>query len=79
MTPINESDDADEKFFYEYHRYPGTKFAGFPTCIQLGHDLEGFVFQIGSEEKANWMWADNGIAYFNKNKAGDWYFKCQFY
>ncbi|WP_211224321.1 DUF1963 domain-containing protein [Oceanospirillum maris] len=79
MTPINESDDADEKFFYEYHRYLGTKFAGFPTCIQHGHDLEGYVFQIGSEEKANWMWADNGIAYFNKNKAGDWCFKCQFY
>ena len=77
MTPINEADD--ERFFYEYNRYSGTKFGGFPNCIQHGHDLEGFVFQIGSEEKPNWMWADNGIAYFNKTDAGEWAFNCQFY
>jgi len=55
MTPINEADD--ERFFYDYNRYSGTKFGGFPKCIQHGHNLDGFVFQIGSEEKPNWMWA----------------------
>lgn len=79
LTPINETEDADEKFFYEYNRYPATKFGGYPKCIQHGHHLEGFVFQIGSEEKPNWMWADNGIAYFNKNESGAWVFECQFY
>lgn len=77
MTPINEADD--ERFFYGYNRYSGTKFGGFPKCIQHGHNLDGFVFQIGSEEKPNWMWADNGIAYFNKTEAGEWVFDCQFY
>ena len=79
MTPINESDGEDERFFDEYNRYPGTKFGGYPSCIQHGHNLEGFIFQIGSEEKPNWMWADNGIAYFNKDKSGTWGFECQFY
>ena len=79
MTPINESDGEDQKFFYDYSRYPGTKFGGFPKCIQHGHNLDGFVFQIGSEEKPNWMWADNGIAYFNKSESGEWAFECQFY
>jgi len=78
MTPINETDGEDEKFFQEYIRYPGTKFGGYPSCIQHGHNLNGFVFQIGSEEKPNWMWADNGIAYFNKNESGVWEFECQF-
>lgn len=79
MTPIDESDGEDEKFFDDYNRYPGTKFGGFPKCIQHGHNLDGFVFQIGSEEKPNWMWADNGIAYFNKDKHGEWVLEGQSY
>lgn len=27
-------------------------------------DPDDFVFQIGSEEKPNWMWGDNGTGYF---------------
>lgn len=77
LTPINDADD--ERFFDEYNHYSGTKFGGFPHCIQHEHDLNGFVFQIGSEEKPKWMWADNGIAYFNKNAKGEWIFACQFY
>lgn len=79
MTPINESDGEDEKFFDDYNRYSGTKFGGFPACIQHEHHLDGFVFQIGSEEKPKWMWADNGVAYFNKDESGKWVFECQFY
>ncbi len=78
MTPINESDDT-ERFFYEYNRYSGTKFGGYPNCIQHGHNLDGFIFQVGSEEKPKWMWANNGIAYFNKNEDDEWVFDCQFY
>lgn len=79
LSPINDTEGADEKFFYDYNRYTGTKFGGYPCCIQHGHELDGFIFQIGSEEKAQWMWADNGIAYFNKNADGEWTFECQFY
>jgi len=78
LTAVNETDGAEERF-YQYNRYSGTKIGGYPKCIQHDHDLSGFVFQIGSEEKPKWMWADNGIAYFNKNKHGVWVFECQFY
>ena len=79
LSPINEMAGAEDKFFEQYNRYPGTKFGGYPKCIQHEANLEGFVFQIGSEEKPNWLWADNGIGYFNKNKNGVWVFECQFY
>lgn len=79
MTAINETEDADEKFFMELNRYDNTKFGGYPTEIQHGHKLENFVFQISSEEKPNWMWGDNGVAYFNKNSEGVWEFECQQY
>lgn len=78
LSPINAIDRASDRFFYEYNRYSQTKFGGFPCEVQHGAELEGFVFQIGSEEKPRWMWADNGIAYFNK-KDGIWSFDCQFY
>ena len=77
LTPINDADD--ERFFDEYNRYSCTKFGGFPCCIQHGHELDGFIFQIGSEEKPGWMWADNGIAYFNKDDEGTWKWNTQFY
>jgi uncharacterized protein YwqG len=79
LDPINNTEGADEAFYCDLKRYPNTKFGGYPKCIQHAADLDGFVFQIGSEEKPNWMWADNGIAYFNKNKSGEWSFDCQFY
>ncbi len=79
MTPISETEGASDRFFYEYNRYTNTKFGGFPYEIQRGAELEGYVFQIGSEEKPRWMWADNGVAYFNKTKNGEWSFDCQFY
>src|SRR5688572_26451881 len=66
LTPINEVDGANEKFFNRYKRYSNTKFGGFPYCIQHGANLNGYVFQIGSEEKPQWTWGDHGIAYFNK-------------
>ncbi len=79
LRSLIDTEGSDEKFFNEYNRYSETKFGGFPCTIQHGANLEGFVFQIGSEEKPKWMWADNGIAYFNKSKEGEWVFECQFY
>ncbi len=79
LTIVNEDDAASDKFFDEYNHYPGTKFGGYPCCIQHEAGIKGFIFQIGSEEKPDWMWADNGIAHFHKTDAGEWTFSCQFY
>ncbi|MCP4708770.1 MAG: DUF1963 domain-containing protein [Planctomycetes bacterium] len=79
LDPINEEEGADEKFFNEYNRYAGSKVGGYPYCIQHGAYSNSFVFQIGSEEKSRWMWADNGTAYFYKSENGIWSFSCQFY
>ncbi|MCZ6412879.1 DUF1963 domain-containing protein, partial [Cronobacter sakazakii] len=59
--------------------YRGTKDGGYPLQIQHGVGIQDFVFQVGSEEKVNWMWADNGIGYFHKSPEGLWTFSCQFY
>ena len=68
-----------DSFFEDFNRYRGTKVGGFPTEIQHGVGIEEFVFQVGSEEKVNWMWADNGIGYFHRSSEGEWRFSCQFY
>lgn len=78
MTPINESEDATNEFYDRYNGYPHTKFGGYPFDIQYGVGLDGYVFQIGSEEKAGWMWGDSGIAYFHKID-GEWKFDMQCY
>lgn len=79
LTPINDVEGASDRFFHDYNRYPTTKVGGFPYRIQQGSNLTDFVFQIGSEEKPRWMWADNGVGYFYKKPDGQWYFECQFY
>jgi hypothetical protein len=78
LTLVNESEAASDFFFEKYQNYPGTKIGGYPTEVQHGVGIEGFVFQIGSEEKPHWMWADNGIAYYSKAPGGEWRFSCQF-
>jgi hypothetical protein len=78
MASVNEDDEARETFFSSFNRYSATKIGGYPSDIQHGVGLDGFVFQIGSEEKARWMWADNGIGYFFKSD-GQWRWECQFY
>jgi hypothetical protein len=80
LTPINDDEEASDLFFEKYRNYSGTKVGGWPSEIQHGLETEGaFVFQIGSEEKAGWIWADNGIGYFVKDQSGEWLFKCKFY
>ncbi len=79
LTPINESPDGSDRFYEKYNQIPQTKFGGFPFEIQHAANMDGFVFQIGSEEKPQWMWGDQGVAYFNRSETGQWTFDCQFY
>ncbi len=80
LTPINESEEASDLFFDRFSNHSGTKLGGWPSDIQHGLGGDGeFIFQIGSEEKPRWMWADNGIGYFLKETNGEWSFQCQFY
>lgn len=79
LSAVNEDDAASEAFFRDFKVYPATKVAGYPKEIQHGVGLEDFVFQVGSEEKVGWMWADNGIGYFFRSPAGEWRWSCQFY
>jgi hypothetical protein len=80
LDSVNSSEGASDEFFSRYSSHAGTKLGGDPTEIQhgIGGDAT-FLFQIGSEEKPNWMWADNGIGYFLKTESGEWEFQCQFY
>lgn len=79
LSEVNDDTQASDCFFDDFNRYGGTKVGGYPMEIQHGVGIEDFVFQVGSEEKVNWMWADNGIGYFHRSAEGIWQFSCQFY
>ncbi|ALB64771.1 hypothetical protein AFK62_11165 [Cronobacter condimenti 1330] len=79
LSDVNNDEEASNRFFADFNRYSGTKVGGYPAEIQHGVGIEDFVFQVGSEEKVNWMWADNGIGYFHRKSEGIWTFSCQFY
>ncbi|HDR2589357.1 TPA: DUF1963 domain-containing protein, partial [Enterobacter ludwigii] len=79
LSDVNDDEDASNRFYDGFNRYRGTKVGGYPMEIQHGAGIQDFVFKVGSEEKVNWMWADNGIGYFHKFPEGLWTFSCQFY
>ena len=79
MSAVNSDESATDFFFNEFERYSCTKVGGSPTEIQHGVGLDDYVFQVGSEEKVKWMWADNGIGYFFRSSNGEWRWSCQFY
>ncbi|MCQ4164855.1 DUF1963 domain-containing protein [Tahibacter harae] len=80
LSAVNEDDAANDAFFNDFERYRATKVGGYPCEIQHGTGgLDEFVFQVGLEEKVNWMWADNGIGYFFRSASGEWRWSCQFY
>lgn len=66
LSAFNDLSDAIDLFYDRYKHCSSTKIGGWPSYIQgaPGQSSEDFVFQIGSEEKSNWMWGDNGIGYF---------------
>lgn len=80
LDEFNNLDDTTDLYYDTYENHYFTKVGGWPSLIQssLNMGAENFVFQIGSEEKANWSWVDQGTAYFGI-KDGDWVFECQFY
>ena len=79
MSAISESESASERFFkLPHHR--ATKVGGYPTEVQAKVENAGdYVLQIGSEEKPNWIWSDNGVATFARDASGQWTFACQIY
>ncbi len=79
LTAVNDDEAAAEMFFESFNRYAVTKIGGYPTEIQHAVGLDDFVFQVSSEEKIGWMWADNGIGYFFRSPSGEWRWSCQFY
>ncbi|NIG77741.1 DUF1963 domain-containing protein [Klebsiella sp. Ap-873] len=79
LCDVNDDEEAGNRFNDDFNRYRGTKVGGYPMEIQHGAGIKDFIFQVGSEEKVNWMWADNGIGYFHKSPEGIWTFSCQFY
>lgn len=82
---ILDEDTVDLKGLYEllkkeFSTYALTKVGGWPYCIQDSIDYDDdFVFQIGSEDEANWMWGDDGCAYVSLSDEGEWYFEWQSY
>lgn len=79
LSAVNEDEAASDAFFEKFNRYHCTKVGGYPNEIQHGVGVDDFVFQVGSEEKVGWMWADNGIGYFFRSMQGEWRWSCQFY
>ncbi len=79
LAAVNDDEAATDAFFDDFTRNMGTKVGGYPYEIQHGVGRHDFVFQVGSEEKAGWMWGDNGIGYFFRAPDGQWRWDCQFY
>jgi len=78
LAAVNEDEEASDAFFDEFNTYICTKVGGFPDEVQHYAGLKNFVFQIGSEEKANWSWGNGGTAYFHKYSDTEWVWGCQF-
>ena len=83
--PAEVEENYDELFINQN----GSKVGGWPSLIQSEiywapwnkHDAKPeYVFQIDSEEKANWQWGDAGVGYFGRGTTRDeWAFTWQCY
>ncbi len=76
-----QSNDQTDMFFEEFDRYSHTKIGGYASFIQSPnlHKFE-YVIQIASEQKPNFMVADNGNIYILKSKAdGEWFLEWDCY
>ena len=78
LVDFDPTDEDFHKFPYQYKNHQGTKVGGYPSFLQGGGHVEGFVFQVDSEYKAHWEWIDRGIAYFLKPDQQEWRFSCDF-
>jgi uncharacterized protein YwqG len=72
LTEFSNLEDATDLFDDRYQQHPHTKVGGWPSYTQGSIGSDGYVFQIGSEEKPRWMWGDNGNGYFFRRE-GKWF------
>lgn len=70
--------EIDENYYDYFQGLDGFKIGGWPRLIQCElywgpnavHEAEPeFVFQIDSNDKAQWQWGDGGIGYFGRGTA----------
>lgn len=80
-SEFEKIDDSSELYYDEFDTAESTKVGGYPAIIQAssGIALDDFVFQIGTEDEANWMLGDAGIAYIGLTDSGGWQIEWQCY
>jgi Domain of unknown function (DUF1963) len=80
MHVLNASNAASDAHG-DLPRCYSTKIGGWPTYIQGAPDIDGaeFVLQIDSEEKPQWMLADNGNIYVYRSSEGVFRMHLDFY
>ena len=73
--PCEVPEEVDERYYDHFANVSGFKLGGWPTLIQSEiywapwnqHPISPeYVFQIDSTEEGNWIWGDNGVAYFGR-------------
>jgi uncharacterized protein YwqG len=82
ILELENSGVIDNYYAITQNQY-GHKIGGYPSFCQSGVDFGDdyeFVFQIASDEKANFNIVDSGTIFLAKNaKTGKWKFYCDFY
>ena len=82
ILELENSGDIDDYYDITENQY-GHKLGGYPSFCQPGVDFGDdyeFVFQIASDEKANFNIVDSGTIFLTKNsKTGEWKYYCDFY
>ena len=82
IIELENSGVIDDYYDITDNQY-GHKLGGYPSFCQSGIDFGDdyeFVFQIASDEKANFNVVDSGTIFLAKNsKTGEWKYYCDFY
>ncbi|MFH1377542.1 MAG: DUF1963 domain-containing protein [Planctomycetota bacterium] len=88
--PLRLPGDIIDNYPDNFETAQGTKIGGWPYLIQSENiwnekkypSKPDYVFQIDSDEKANWNWVDRGLGYFARGTVKDyeheWILDCQF-
>ncbi len=82
ILELENSGVIDDYYDITENQY-GHKLGGYPSFCQSGVDFGDdyeFVFQIASDEKANFNIVDSGTIFLAKNSStGEWKYYCDFY
>ena len=77
-VPSELPPEVEDEYEDLFPNTSGFKLGGWPTLIQSEitwgpggkHPIDPeYVFQIGTTQKGNWMWGDNGTGYFGRGRA----------